>query len=91
MVRVTTMTPPPFHNRMRNTSRERPLDKFLELTRRKPGDSYVHITIHNVSGSLLKEFMRKVVKPNYPGGISPAIKDLMWKAVKQQRQKEKKE
>lgn len=65
------------------------LEKFLKLTRRKPGDSYVNLTIHAVSGSLLKEFMEKVVKPNYPGGISPAIKDLMRKAVKQQRDKRK--
>jgi hypothetical protein len=68
-----------------------PLDKFLELTRRKPGDSYVNLTIHNVSGSLLKEFMEKVVKPNYSGGISPAIKDLMRKAVEEQKQRQKKE
>jgi len=33
----------------------------------------------------------KGVEPNYPGGISSAIKDLMRKAVKEQEQKEKKE
>jgi len=32
--------------------------------------------------------MEKVVKPNYSGGISPAIKDLMRKAVQEQKQKE---
>ena len=68
-----------------------PLDKFLELTKRKPGESYVNLTIHNVSSILLKEFMEKVVRPNYPGGISPAIKDLMRKAVEEHKQKEKKE
>jgi len=40
---------------------------------------------------LLHEFSEYVVKPLYPGGISPAIKDLMRKAVQEQKQKEKKE
>ena len=68
-----------------------PLDKFLEDEDRKPGDSYVNLTIHHVSSSLLNDFAKFVVQPHYPGGISPAIKDLMRKAIKEQKQKDKKE
>jgi len=52
---------------------------------------YVHIAIHDIPAELLMEFCKKVVEPNYPGGISSAIKDLMRKAVKEQKQKGKKE
>ncbi len=44
-------------------------------------EMFVHLTICDIPTSLLKEFMQRVVNPNYPDGISPAIKDLMWKAV----------
>jgi len=37
------------------------------------------------------EYAEKVVKPYYPNGISPAIKDLMRKAFQEQKQKERKE
>lgn len=50
---------------------------------------FVNLTIYDIPEELIKDFMEKVVRPSYPGGISPAIKDLMWKAV--QREKEKKE
>ena len=43
----------------------------------------------DVPAELLQEFSEKILKPYYPGGISVAIKDLMRKAVKEQRQKEK--
>jgi hypothetical protein len=72
-------------------SLEGPLDKFLEDANREPGDHYVNITIYHFSTSLINEFMERIVKPNYPGGISPAIKDLMRKAVEEQKQREKKE
>ena len=52
---------------------------------------YVHITIHDVPAELIVEFSEKVVVPDYPGGISQAIKDLMRKAVKEQRDRERKE
>jgi hypothetical protein len=68
-----------------------PLDKFLEDENRKPGDSHVNITIYHVPSSLVNDFAKFVVQPHYPGGISPAIKDLMRKAVEKQKQKEKKE
>jgi len=48
---------------------------------------YVNTTIYDIPASLLSEFSDKVVKPCYPGGISQAIKDLMRKAVKEQKEK----
>lgn len=50
---------------------------------------YVNITIYDIPAELLHEFSEKVIKPFYPGGISVAFRDLMRKAV--QEQKEKKE
>jgi len=50
---------------------------------------YVSLTIYDIPAELLHEFSEYVVKPHYPGGISPAIKDLMKKAVEQEREKEK--
>jgi hypothetical protein len=49
-----------------------------------PEETYVNITLYGVPGSLVKEFMQKIVRPNHPGGISPAIVDLIRKAVQQQ-------
>jgi len=51
------------------------------------GDLFVQLTIHDIPASLLRDFMLKVVWPTYPGGVSPAIKDLMLKAV-EEKQKE---
>ena len=47
---------------------------------------YVNITIYDIPANLLHEFSEKVVKPYYPGGISQAIKDLMRKAVKKEKE-----
>jgi hypothetical protein len=47
-------------------------------------DLLVHVTIYDIPSILLKEFCTKVVNPKYPGGISDAIKDLMWKAIEAQ-------
>ena len=52
---------------------------------------YASLTIYDIPAELLHEFSEYVVKLYYPGGISPAIKDLMRKAVQEQKQKEKKE
>ena len=49
---------------------------------------FVNITIYAVSATLVKGFIEKIVKPNYPGGISPAIVDLMRKAVHQSHSQE---
>jgi predicted transcriptional regulator of viral defense system len=46
------------------------------------------ITIYNVPEDLIKEFAEKVIKPDYPGGISPAIKDLVQKAVEEKKLEE---
>ena len=44
-------------------------------------DLPVRLTIYDIPSYLLKEFCTKVAIPEYPGGISDAIKDLMWKAI----------
>ena len=50
---------------------------------------YASLTIYDIPAELLHEFSEYVVKPYYPGGTSPAIKDLMRKAVQEQKRKEK--
>lgn len=62
-----------------------PLDKYL--TEKKKAKKYVNLTIYDIPEELIKDFMKKVVSPSYKGGISPAIKDLMRKAVQKQNQK----
>jgi hypothetical protein len=44
-----------------------------------------NLTICNVPNSLLREFMRTVVWPKYPGGISEALRDLINKEVQKQK------
>jgi hypothetical protein len=51
-------------------------------------EMFLHLTIYDIPASLLKEFMKLVVNPSYPDGISPAIKDLMWKAVQRRQEKQ---
>jgi hypothetical protein len=51
-------------------------------------EMFVHLTIYDIPTSLLKEFMQRVVNPSYPDGISPAIKDLMWKAIQKRKEKQ---
>jgi len=63
-----------------------PLDKYLTEKKMK---RFVNLTIYDIPEELIEDFMEKVVRPSYPAGISPAIKDLMWKVV--QKEKEKKE
>jgi hypothetical protein len=48
-------------------------------------DFFGNLTICNVPDSLLREFMRTVVWPKYPGGISEALQDLMRKEVQKQK------
>ena len=52
---------------------------------RSEDDLFVDLTIHDVSASLLRDFCRKIVQPNYPGGVSDAIKDLIRKAILEQQ------
>ena len=51
-------------------------------------EMFIHLTIYDIPTSLLKDFMERVVRPCYPDGISPAIKDLMWKAVQKRKEKQ---
>jgi hypothetical protein len=48
-------------------------------------DFFVQLTIYDVPDSLLREFCKKIVQRNYPGGVSDAIKDLIQKAVLEQQ------
>lgn len=52
---------------------------------RSEDDLFVDLTIHDVSASLLKEFAERIIKPYYPGGVSDAIKDLIRKAIDEQK------
>ena len=47
----------------------------------------VDVQIRNVPRKLLSEFEDVVVKPNHPGGRSEAIRDLMRRAIQEQRAK----
>jgi len=47
---------------------------------------FVNITIYDVPSELVKEFSEKIVRPYYPRGISQAIKDLMRKAIKKEKE-----
>jgi hypothetical protein len=48
----------------------------------------VNITIYDVPEGLLRELVEKVINPDYPGGISPAIKDVILKAVEERKRQE---
>ena len=48
-------------------------------------DLSVHLTIYDVPAGLLRDFCKKIVQPNYPGGVSDAIKDLIQKAILEQQ------
>jgi len=65
----------------KGTSRERHL--AMETRRNSQ-----HNNIYDVPEGLLREFVEKVINPNYPGGISPAIKDVILKAVEERKRQE---
>lgn len=44
------------------------------------------VLVRDIPFELLREFEEKIVKPFYAGGLNQAIKDLMWKAVQEQKQ-----
>jgi hypothetical protein len=48
-------------------------------------DMFVDLTIHDVSASLLKEFAERIIKSYYAGGVSDAIKDLVRKAINEEK------
>jgi len=62
------------------------LGRFQEVgSKSYDSDLLVHLTIYDVPAGLLRDFCKKIVQPNYPGGVGEAIKDLMRKAVLEQQ------
>jgi len=59
-----------------------------ESGEKKLFEGSVNITIYDVPSELVHEFSEKVMKPFYTGGASEAVKDLMQKAVDEQKQNE---
>ena len=58
--------------------RQKRLVCFQEIDNKECGDEmFVDLTIYDVPASLLRDFCKKIVQPNYPGGVSDAIKDLI--------------
>lgn len=47
----------------------------------------VDIQVRNIPNGLLEEFDREVVDKLYPGGRSEAIRDLMRKAIQENKTK----
>jgi hypothetical protein len=71
-------------------AREAKLVYFFEENLGNPfkDDVLVDLTIRDVPSRLLKEFMQRIVNERYPGGISPAIKELMWTAIQKSKEKQ---
>jgi hypothetical protein len=65
--------------------RQKRLACFHEDGKRYDDDLFVSLTIYDIPDSLLRDFCRKIVQPNYPSGVSDAIKDLMRKAILEQQ------
>jgi len=50
-------------------------------------ESCVDIQVRNIPKKLLEEFDETVVKPLFPGGRAEAVRDLMRRAIQEQRTK----
>jgi len=61
------------------------LHVFREVKKLPRDDIYIDLTIYGIPSILVHEFVQEIVKPLYPGGISEAIKDLMFKAVQSEK------
>lgn len=48
-------------------------------------DLSVDLTLHDFSATLLTEFAEKIVRPYYSGNMSDAVKDLMQKAISEEK------
>jgi len=48
-------------------------------------DFSVDLTLHDFSAILLAEFAEKIVRPYYSGNMSDAVKDLMQKAIGEEK------
>lgn len=46
---------------------------------------FVDLTIYDIPSSLLKEFGEKVIRTRYPAGVNEAIKDMLRKAINEER------
>jgi hypothetical protein len=47
-------------------------------------DLLVDLTLHNISGGILKEFALKIVKPYFGGNMNKAIRSLLEKAIEEE-------
>jgi hypothetical protein len=45
----------------------------------------VDLTLHDFSATLLTEFAKKIVRPYYSGNMNDAVKDLMRKAIGEEK------
>ncbi len=61
---------------------------MAENGQKKLHGNSVNISVSGIPEELLHEFSEKVMKPQYAGGISEAVKDLMREAVDKQKQNE---
>jgi hypothetical protein len=75
---------------VKKMAKEKQLMHFAEENLGSPfkDDITVNVTVSGIPSRLLKEFMQRVVNEQYPGGISPAIKDLMWLAVQKSKERQ---
>jgi hypothetical protein len=48
-------------------------------------DLLVDLTLHDFSAILLADFAEKIVRPYYLGNMSEAVKDLMQKAIGEEK------
>jgi alanine-alpha-ketoisovalerate/valine-pyruvate aminotransferase len=48
-------------------------------------DLSVDLTLHDFSATLLAEFAEKIVRPYYSGNMSEAVKNLMQKAIGEEK------
>jgi hypothetical protein len=48
-------------------------------------DLLVDLTLHDFSAVLLAEFAEKIVRPYYSSNMSDAVKDLMQKAIGEEK------
>jgi hypothetical protein len=65
--------------------RDRPLINYIVENGKFKDDMFVNVTICNIPENLVREFLRTVVNPSYPGGISQAIQDLIKKETQKQK------
>ncbi len=48
-------------------------------------DLSVDLTLHDFSAALLTDFVEKIVRPYYSGNLSVAVKDLVQKAIGEEK------